>query len=269
MKEKPQSQRDIKLSVLEIDKFSISKHPDCSGQIILVNNTEKIPKFLQRDKIYFINPDDYNLEDLKRAIQQYTFTIELDAGLLKCLAGLFEYYNKMAPLEYVESLLADPAQKMRIEWVASKCSGRILNIGSCSGYLETFHRDVVSVDISKSRLLFLKSRVTADWAFSITEYLPFRDNVFDTVVLAEVIEHLVDPETAIREAIRVAKPEGKIVITVPDEEDSYWTRNIEHLRFFTKKTFEDLLKKFNLRFSIERTGLSPRLFLCSVCEVVK
>jgi ubiquinone/menaquinone biosynthesis C-methylase UbiE len=175
----------------------------------------------------------------------------------------------MAPLEYVESLLADPAQKMRIEWVASKCSGRILNVGSCSGYLEAYHSNIVSIDISKRRLYFLKSRVIADWTFSIIEYLPFQDSVFDTVVLAEVIEHLVDPGTAIKEAIRVTKLGGKIVITVPDEEDSYWTRNIEHLHFFSKKKLEDLLKKFNLRFSIERTGLSPKLFLCCVCEVVK
>jgi SAM-dependent methyltransferase len=45
--------------------------------------------------------------------------------------------------------------------------------------------------------------------------LPFRDAVFDTVVTTQVIEHVFDPLSMIREAGRVLKPGGHLVVTAP------------------------------------------------------
>jgi SAM-dependent methyltransferase len=234
-----------------------------------MNNVKELPENFLEDKIYFINPDEYNIDNLKKAIANYMFTIDIDVGFMKCLEALFEYYNQKAPLEHVQSLLSDPAQKDRVEWVIQNSRGKILNIGSSSGYLEIYFEDVVSIDISKKRLEFLKTQTKANWLFSISEFLPFKDSTFDTVVLAEVLEHLVNPEIALREIVRVTKNKGRIIITVPDEENSYWARNIEHLHFFTKRKLEELLDKFKLKYTIERRGIVPRLFLCALCEVTK
>jgi len=46
----------------------------------------------------------------------------------------------------------------------------------------------------------------------------FEDESFDAVICAEVLEHLYDPEPAIREAHRVLKPGGKYVVTIPHPE---------------------------------------------------
>ncbi len=41
--------------------------------------------------------------------------------------------------------------------------------------------------------------------------LPFKDNTFSLVVLAQVLEHVFDPEAAVNEVYRVLKPGGTIV----------------------------------------------------------
>jgi ubiquinone/menaquinone biosynthesis C-methylase UbiE len=45
--------------------------------------------------------------------------------------------------------------------------------------------------------------------------LPFADNSFDSVIAAEVLEHLPQDDRAMRELFRVLKPGGQIAVTVP------------------------------------------------------
>jgi SAM-dependent methyltransferase len=45
--------------------------------------------------------------------------------------------------------------------------------------------------------------------------LPFLDDAFDTVVIAEVLEHIVDDHRVIAEIARVVRPGGTVAVTVP------------------------------------------------------
>ncbi len=45
--------------------------------------------------------------------------------------------------------------------------------------------------------------------------LPFPDDYFDRVVAAEIMEHLPEDEKAMHELVRVVKPGGRVVVTVP------------------------------------------------------
>jgi len=51
--------------------------------------------------------------------------------------------------------------------------------------------------------------------FADAATLPFRDSSFDTVVLFEVLEHVKHPQNAIREASRVLRSDGKLLLTMP------------------------------------------------------
>jgi 2-polyprenyl-3-methyl-5-hydroxy-6-metoxy-1,4-benzoquinol methylase len=46
-------------------------------------------------------------------------------------------------------------------------------------------------------------------------HLPYGDGSFDVVVSSEVLEHIHDGKAAVRELVRVLKPGGDLVVTVP------------------------------------------------------
>lgn len=46
--------------------------------------------------------------------------------------------------------------------------------------------------------------------------LPFGDAEFDIAILADVIEHLEDPWTIVREAYRIVKPGGTLILSTPN-----------------------------------------------------
>lgn len=81
--------------------------------------------------------------------------------------------------------------------------------------------------------------------------LPFKDNCFDLVVCAEVLEHVSDNQAAAAEVVRVLKPGRNMVVSVP----RYWPERIcwslsqdyhstdnGHIRIYTKKELVDLLE---------------------------
>lgn len=49
------------------------------------------------------------------------------------------------------------------------------------------------------------------------EYLPFRNGVFDRVLFATTLDHMLSPRRALLEAARVARPEGEIAVWCGDE----------------------------------------------------
>lgn len=51
---------------------------------------------------------------------------------------------------------------------------------------------------------------------SYVEKMPFKDNFFDVVVCAWVLEHLKDPKKAFKEIFRVLKPGGKVIFLTPN-----------------------------------------------------
>lgn len=87
--------------------------------------------------------------------------------------------------------------------------------------------------------------------------LPFSDNHFDVVICAEVLEHLPDAQKAISELLRVLKPGGPLVVSVPRHlpERICWNlsaayRNSPggHIRIFRKPDLLRQLESKGARF---------------------
>jgi SAM-dependent methyltransferase len=91
--------------------------------------------------------------------------------------------------------------------MAAAClPGETLEIGGGSGNFKEFSPHVLSTDI-----LF------APWLNSVcdAQSLPFRDGVFDNMVMMDVFHHLERPTVFLREALRVIKPGGRLIMLEP------------------------------------------------------
>ncbi len=91
----------------------------------------------------------------------------------------------------------------------------ILNIGSgglggCGKWLwennTLVNKNIYNLDIQVGSLV----NVCGD-----AHILPFKDNVFDSIILQAVLEHVVDPKVVMKESLRVLKPGGVVYIEVP------------------------------------------------------
>lgn len=135
---------------------------------------------------------------------------------------IWEYFQTSAPGIFDQS-------RSRLRYLAGifPPGAKVLNIGIGGGILEmeALRRglDVHSLDPVEAAVqalakrLGLEGRVKQGWSQDI----PFADEMFDGVVISEVLEHLEDDvlEKTLKEVHRVLKPHGMVVGTVPAHED--------------------------------------------------
>ena len=75
----------------------------------------------------------------------------------------------------------------------------------------------VGIDISPVALDVCKASLpTAGLLCAPAERLPFADGRFDFISCLGALEHFLEPETALREMIRVAKPDADFLLLVPN-----------------------------------------------------
>lgn len=77
------------------------------------------------------------------------------------------------------------------------------------------------------------------------QHMPIADQSFDTVFSAEVLEHVPDPDQALREIFRVLKPGGMFVMSIP------------HLMYLHNEPYDFFrYTKYGLRVLLERAGFT-------------
>jgi ubiquinone/menaquinone biosynthesis C-methylase UbiE len=120
----------------------------------------------------------------------------------------------------------------------------VLDVGAGSGTfsnrLSARGFDVTSTDITDEALGVLRERVSGTVERADAVALPFEDDSFDAVVLAEVLEHLEDDEGALAEAARVLRPKGVLGISVP-RNPAWFSRSDRwagHVRRYTRQQLE-------------------------------
>jgi len=97
---------------------------------------------------------------------------------------------------------------------------RILDAACGNGWLASMYRGdshtVVGLDIADTNLRRMQALGIEAHKHNLDEPLPFADASFDTVVCSEILEHVFAPDLVLREALRVLKPGGRVILTVPN-----------------------------------------------------
>ena len=97
---------------------------------------------------------------------------------------------------------------------------RGLDIGCGLGaYVANFRRltdEAYGMDVDAPRLQEGRKRGIDKLVLAAAEHLPFAEGSFDVIVLNEVIEHVNDDRETLREACRVLRPGGRVVIYAPN-----------------------------------------------------
>jgi SAM-dependent methyltransferase len=97
-------------------------------------------------------------------------------------------------------------EEERIEAVLPHIRGRLLDVGAGTNTLVNCYGDGVGVDVF-------------DWGGGAlvvedSSALPFEDESFDTITYLACLNHIPYREAALREARRLIKPDGRIIITM-------------------------------------------------------
>lgn len=182
--------------------------------------------------------------------------------------------------------------KVFLDWVNT--GSTVLDLAGGDGHLgEILQQEkncqVTVMDISQTAIDTAKERGLEAMVGDLEEKLPFNDNFFDTVILSEVLEHVVNSEKVLQEASRVSQK--NILVSIPNTgfykyrlqllfghfPKQWLISPVEHLRFWTQSDFLKTLKDLN--FILLKTKASagrrwirdfyPRLFAEQICFKIK
>ena len=110
--------------------------------------------------------------------------------------------------------------------------------------------DVVGVDNSQVAVNFATKRGHKVVKVDALK-LPFKDDLFDVILILDVIEHIKDDNSFLSEAKRVLKKNGKIILTAPALQ-FIWSKHDTgqgHQRRYTRHMIRDLSQSCGLSIS--------------------
>jgi SAM-dependent methyltransferase len=133
--------------------------------------------------------------------------------------------------------------------------GRLLDVGAATGFFVEQARiagwDAAGVEPSDWAAEYARRELGMDVVTGTLESVPFPSGAYDVVTLWEVIEHLPDPMSTLREIRRILRPGGRLVLSTPDSGSLAarlsgrrwlgWRKVPEHLFFFDRANLDRLL----------------------------
>ncbi|AKL72323.1 Glycosyl transferase family 2/Methyltransferase domain [Actinobacteria bacterium IMCC26256] len=170
-----------------------------------------------------------------------------------------------APGAYEKKSAPDTSHSRILSWIGSQKPGKVLDIGCSDGSVASELRasghEVTGIDLEESP--GVRENVDHFFKADLDKGLPAEIvGKFDIVLAADVVEHVRDPANLLSEMRELLSSDGSIVVSVPNFGHWYPRTRIlfgsfdydrrgildgTHLRFFTRSSFERLIKSQGLR----------------------
>lgn len=178
-------------------------------------------------------------------------------------------------------------------FVAAAPGGRLLEVGCGGGHVLQMFRelDLTGVDVS-GEMIRKAHRNLKGYRVELLkgelETLGLPAGAYDKIICTEVLEHVVDPTSILEHIHRLLKPNGRVVITFPNDhlinglkrtlhrsgltrlppfQGMSWGGDHYHLHVWRIREMRALLSRY---FSIESARFAPNRFLpircCFLCS---
>jgi len=130
---------------------------------------------------------------------------------------------------------------------AKRVHGDVLELGTGAGYgiehIASQAKRFVTVDKTDTQIDFEQYPNVEFQQLTLPSLAKFEDASFDFVITFQVIEHIEDDNEFLKEAARVLRPGGKLILTTPNKKMSI-TRNPWHVREYTIEELKNLMQKY-------------------------
>jgi len=185
------------------------------------------------------------LQRLRRAIR-YRLGLHVVAPQLEdgTDEGIQAYYNsRLSDCSFLAN--ADHYERPRVDWILERISGGVvLEVGCADGtFTEMLARRadrVIALDLCEASVLRLRNRGLKNVEGHVGFVEHFHPSqLCDWVVLTEVLEHLRDPQQALKLCVGWLNPGGSVLVSTPDGD---WDGDaMEHLHVFHLESFGALM----------------------------
>jgi glycosyltransferase involved in cell wall biosynthesis len=241
---------------------------------------QKVPFLLNSDEWHFdteilIQFYEAGLRIVERPIPTYygdeICSVNGIAYAFNCLKSVLNYRLHKARLRYEPKYdmtgdryiykKADPysSHAQILQWIERERPAEVLEVGTATGYLssEMAMRGCAVTGIEQdSQMADAARQHCREFFVGDIETMDFDGlGPFDAIVFGDVLEHLRDPHAVLKKVRGFLKPEGKILISIPNVANIWVRLNLMlgrfnydrvgildkgHLRFFTLKTAKQL-----------------------------
>ncbi|HUQ65152.1 MAG TPA: class I SAM-dependent methyltransferase [Flavitalea sp.] len=99
--------------------------------------------------------------------------------------------------------------------IREHATGLLADIGCGDVPYYSIYKDLVSDNICVDWGQEGRGPLHLDYIVDLNEGIPLENDVFDTVLCTDVLEHIKNPGLVVSEISRIMKKEGKVIITVP------------------------------------------------------
>lgn len=171
-------------------------------------------------------------------------------------------YHKNGTIFESKNPLLRLIEKMRVRKIIRESQLRnndaVLDLGCGEGFLISCLPDlkkIVGIDISKVALnkarKILKNKPNIQLSWGDAQKLNIPNQSFDKIICSETLEHLPQPEKAIKEIHRVLKKNGLAIISVPDEKRIQFIMKVAKF-FFLDKLLHTMRKEKNYDWHLQQ-----------------
>lgn len=137
------------------------------------------------------------------------------------------------------------------------------NTGNFLKLIQKNNKNIEGVEISQKIAKIGQKKGLKIKIADLGKTFPYLKNTFDTITAGEIIEHIYDTDLFLKEIKRILKPNGYLILSTPNIAtlgrrimllfginpliETSLENASGHIRYFTKKSLEQLLEKHNFK----------------------